>query len=558
MNRVNLTNASSLAIVLASLAACSRAGAPFVPSAGYATLTSEYAREGASSGFIAVDVDIPKSTAPAMPRFVSPSTKSMQIKIYNQAHTKLLATKSANLTATSTGCKAGSRGLACKEVFDAPAGSDTFDVTLFDRTGAAGNALSALNKFPKTVVAGKTATLSIVLGGLAASIDVIAAPGAGISGTQSAGYTIVGSQPQAFTIVPKDADGNYIVGPGAPAITIVARPADTIVGTPPPASPNVWTIASTYASTNPLTPENARMTIRCVPVPGSGGTTVNASVKLALFQPWIYVMNDTSSGHVVTAYDEAGDAKTLTGTFPGLTQAGFGVFSPRNDSLYIAQYTSVSHIAAFDVMGNARTLKGTFPNSVYPGQIALDTANGQIYIPNYQGGSTGAVTAYDLQGQQVPLGVDAFKNMWNGAFVMTYVPDNDTLYGINYSSSNMSGYNAEGSVKASGFPGLDYPYAATYDSKNGQLYVANDTTYAVKTVTSYDLQGAEKTLSGNFSGLYETTGIAYDPYNDRLYVSSNLSGNGEIVEIDDRANAQKLKAGAFSGVTYPYGIVIVP
>jgi DNA-binding beta-propeller fold protein YncE len=59
-----------------------------------------------------------------------------------------------------------------------------------------------------------------------------------------------------------------------------------------------------------------------------------------------------------------------------------------------------------------------------------------------------------------------------------------------------------------GGPNLSEPYGIVYCPINGFLYAVN---YSSGTVTAYDQNGTQQTLSGSFSGLNNPDGITFVP-----------------------------------------------
>lgn len=540
------------------LSACAHAGAGFVPVAGGDLSTEAFERSNATTGKVVIAITVPKATLPARARYVSPSTNSMLIEVYNKTHTTLLSKQTANLAKSSSLCKPAYQGRTCTVAFAVPAGSDTFDVVLYDKPAATGNALSVMKAFPHTVVAGKTSTLTMTLGGLARGIAILGTPSGGLSGEDNtAGFSITGSRPQTLTIVPTDADGNYIVGPGAPAISWPVAPSNVTLTAPTKAKPNVWTLASSYQATNPTVAARVTIAVQTIPVAQSGGAVVKKSVRLALYQPWIYVMNAQGTGATaVRAYDENGNQKQLSGTWGGLTNAGTAIYSPSNQRLYVAQNTTSGTITAYDVMGNLQTTSGGFGNLSHPGQPALDTANSQIYVPNFNARASQWVTAYDLNGNQLSVSNNAFLAMSTGAFLMTYDAGADQLYAFNYNAGELVGYDASGNALTSGgFSGVDQAFGMTVDANDGDLYVGNGTS-SPGAVTAYNAQGASVATAGGFPGITYTTGIAYDPYADRVYVSKDGSS---VLMFDPKGNPlTPTGTNPFANAGSPYGLVIVP
>ncbi len=78
-------------------------------------------------------------------------------------------------------------------------------------------------------------------------------------------------------------------------------------------------------------------------------------------------------------------------------------------------------------------------------------------------------------------------------------------------------------------------------SDSGSVYIAN---YGNNTVTAYDLNGTQQTLTGSFSGLNRPISIAFDAHNSLLYVA-NLKG-GNITAYDLQGNQKQLGNYAFN------------
>lgn len=504
-------------------------------------------------GRVLIVLLIPKTTGVARPRFVSPSSKSMRVGAYDKTHEHLLFRQVVELSAGSSGCSSGTKGVTCRLTFSVPAGADTFDATLYDKPRASGNALSMIEKFPQTVIAGKTATLSMTLGGIAKSIDILATPSAGLTGDENTGFTITGSAPQTFTIVAKDADGNDIVGPGAPAVTMPAAPHAVGVTSPAP-SKYTWTLTSQYSSTaGPTVAGLATIAVQATPVPNSGGTVVRTSVPLKLYQPWIYVVNSQASGNnAVTAYDENGNQKSVSGAWSGLQLGGWAVYSPSNQRLYIDEYQN-SGIYGYDLMGNRKTANGAFAGIVYAGQLALDPVENQIYVPDFKATAANWVRVYDLAGNAVTIPDTAFAQLQNGAFAMARAPLTGDLYGANYNSSSITPFDTSGNtLPSAGFSGLSDPFAMTVDSVDGNVYVTN-----VGRISVFDAHGNPVTTAGGFPIPTYSEALAYDPYNDRIYATLEQPPGG-VMEFDRQGHAQTLNKAAFPNLSYPYGIVVVP
>lgn len=190
---------ASLASAALMLAACGGHSSSVIP--GTST-----GGKGAMANFVITIPPKSVSSNSAKPHYISPNTQSATISVAGQ-------TVTANLTATSAGCSTPAGGsLTCTVAVPAPAGSDTFTVTLFDAANGTGNQLST-GTVTATINAGATNNVPVTLNGVVASVA--------ISLGNTAPY--VGSAVSIpVTITAKDASGATIIGPGnySPAIAL--------------------------------------------------------------------------------------------------------------------------------------------------------------------------------------------------------------------------------------------------------------------------------------------------------------------------------------------------
>jgi hypothetical protein len=203
--------ATSFAIALAG---CS--GGPtrsFTPSPAV-TSTPGAPAAGSSSGArltIVVPQRASGTAARRRPAYVSPSSTTLDVAVNGGAAT------SYGLTPNSPGCVVQSATLSCTFQIVAPAGQDSFALSLLD---AAGRALS--RNVVSAQVAPEVATpISVTLDAVPASVAVVPGANAFVDSTV-APYHVPGLFPLPVEIEPLDADGNVIIGPGAPLIDSVA------------------------------------------------------------------------------------------------------------------------------------------------------------------------------------------------------------------------------------------------------------------------------------------------------------------------------------------------
>ena len=545
--------------VLASvvfIAACSHAGSA-IPYTGLPTIEKPRSLLPASrpSG-VHISINIPSTTpigVHARPGYISPATKSISISIKPKHGAAL--TFNADLTPQKNKhCTTGSP-VKCSYNIDLAPGTYVADFETFDallkKGQPVGHALSSNKSVAVKVRKGKYAHLNVTLGGIAASVELQPMNDVTMAANGSA-FNIIGKQPQRFALVVKDADGNVMLGAGVPTASVSTAPANTTLSTPLPGS-NVWALTSHYTSTNPTVPASVSLAVKATPVPHSAAGTLSATIPLFLYEPWIYVVDNTSTGSVV-AFDEDGNARSLSGTFSGVTSPYFAVYSPVTHWIYVDSCSNNS-IFAYDVMGSSVMPSGTFPNVACAGQLAI--ANNLIYLANWTSTpSTTAVNVYDLQGNQQTITGTPFLDAGSEGWSLAYDTNNSLLYFGDYGGSLAYVFNAAGATQTTTgtFPSLHEPNAAAFDPDNDLLYVVNQP--GATNVTVYDEQGNKNAALSGAWGLTYAAGIAYDPYNGMLYVSDHTTN--KIYEFDNQGNAQTTSGAFTAGLSSAWGVLVVP
>ena len=462
--QVNTLRITAVA-ALAALAACSGGSGglltPGGPNAG------QSAPESGSRATLTIVVPHASGTAASArraPRYVSPSTASLQVAVNGGAATTY------GLTPSSPGCGVQAGNVTCTFSIAAPAGSDTLALTLADGVG---NVLSR-NVVTATVVAGVATPVSVTLAGVPKSIAIVPGAGAAVDGT-SPSYRAAGLFPQPIEIEALDADGNVIIGPGAPTITDVS----VTSGAP----------YATVASAN----SNDPAAYRLKPVDGTaGGKTVSVSatvqgVPLAdgttsppltasigyTFTPAIAV----ASGPFVEVFSVESHKPVgqilLCHGCP--ITAARGIVSDSKGALYVLSITFLlgtsTNVQIFPPGATAATTTLGSAQGVHASSgIALD-ANGTLYVANGTGFRQGrpsvikfppgaTTPSYTITNTPVEPGgiaVDRSGNIYladeSGA-VLVYPPNTQTP------STTLSD------------PSLGFPTALALDASGG-LYVAD-------------------------------------------------------------------------------------
>jgi virginiamycin B lyase len=206
--------------------------------------------------------------------YVSPASSSLTVAVNSGTPTV------ADVSAGSTLCTPVSGGRSCTIPVNAPPGTDSFVLDMYDAANGTGNLL-ATGTGTTTVTAGQPFTLAITLQGVSLSVALIPDAGSTLTPAGTNAYSLAKCFPsQNVDVTGVDADGNAIVGPGAPAPTLVSSdPTQLAVTAPAASTPN------TFVLTRPAIPQpNGSITLTASIAPVAGGGNV-ASLPVAITFP---------------------------------------------------------------------------------------------------------------------------------------------------------------------------------------------------------------------------------------------------------------------------------
>ena len=460
---------------------------------------------------VTIRIAIPKAT-PANARgaqYVSPATTQMTITIEQGGVAIGGYPQTIGLTPTSTGCTSTLADTLCRLSLALAPGAYTATISLLD---AAGNALSGAQSVPFTVVAGASNSIPIVLGGIPHALLVSTESPATSQVQSGSQVAFLGGNAITLSVVATDADGNLILGPGAPTIGASVSGASSgsglSVSNPSSNAPNTLTLASTGFGSAIL-----RFTVT-----PSSGNALQLQLTVLATGLLTTVAGSTTSGFA----DGTGTAAKFY--FPN------GIaFDPASGDLYVADYFDCA-IRQVTTAGVVTTIAGANPASCGfadgtgnaakfngPDGIAYDSANGDLYVADYSNCAIRQVTT---------------------AGVVT------TIAGANPSSCGF----ADGTGNAAKF---NSPNGIAYDPGNGDLYVADTGNCAIRQVTTAGvvttIAGANPASCGFADGtgsaakFQSPDGIAYDSANGDLYIA-------------DERNCSIRQVTAVGGVTTIAGI----
>lgn len=281
-------------LILAALGACIAAAAcsggnNVVPS----VMDGAAARHRTTAkSYATIVISIPGDTSDARHRsakrhgrYVSPATQSMAIAV-TFADSRL-KTFSADLTpATNSKCVADTSGTTCTITLPLPAGSYTASFTTYDGLlngkTPTGHVLSANQSIPFSVKKNKPNDVKLTLDGVPTSVAFVPGTSSTLYGSPALGYVLprCNPTPQPVSVVGVDADGNFIVGRGAPAVTLRSGSPSLVASSPRPASPNSFVLTPPSPPNYPSGGSSVFLETLATPATGSGATPVSLIVKI--------------------------------------------------------------------------------------------------------------------------------------------------------------------------------------------------------------------------------------------------------------------------------------
>lgn len=425
----------SAALALLAATACSSHGGAVVPPV--AVSGGSAAAQPASGTRAQLSIVVPNPSASSSanrrsPRYVSPSSANLQVAVNGGAPV------SYGLTPQSPGCGVVAGNTTCSFTIPAPPGTDSLALTLTDGSGA----VLSRNVVSATLATGAATPVDVTLAAVPASVALVPGVNATIDGTR-APYHVPGLFPQPVEVEPLDADGNVIIGPGAPSVSSVSVTtggAFANVASANTTDPAAFVLKAVDGSAGGQT-VTVTATVQGVPLsdgtisgPVSGSTAFTFTPAIAVASgPFVSVVSLESQRAlarlspcggacfgltIVSALttDRKGTVYLSANSFLGLgISSSVGVFAPgstapsyalgasqgvhsvtgltvdTNGNLYVANGSGFRQpppsIAEF--APGTKTASRTISGVVQPGGIAVDAA-GNIYLAN----QSGSVTVY--------------------------------------------------------------------------------------------------------------------------------------------------------------------
>lgn len=549
-----MTFRASLLAGVVMLAACGGGGG------GHSALLPVPQATTQSAGSARFVITIPKmSSTSKRPAYISPSTQSLTLVVKQGATT--VVNQTASLTPTSSGCTSTLASTQCVLMISLAPGSYTATITTFDGAAGAGNILSSGQNIAFTIVAGQANTVALTLDGVPASYLVVATSSS-VTGSMASGFAIAGidESPQGFIVEALDADGNTIVGPGAPSYALsVTSGAGWTATNPATTTPNNFTVTSpATGSTATIKATASFPDIACSALTTACSTTFTyASTAQTLFVVNCGNVNcTTSSGDKVLIYAPpyTGAPTVVTSSLNGPVAAALD--NSKNLWVVNAGNTTVTEYASPYTGAAIRTVAvASHPNGVAfdaLNDLIVSSEQGEVQIfPFPYTSSTSIVSSSD---PMPPVALDASSNMFisedgipTGFAVLAasaYVTQTASLNapgnvgcmhvsssGVAYFTLPIAGAGAIAQPPYTSFTGTDSggPYDSTFDSAGHQFTASFD-----GGIREYNLSGPppiKTILSGtndaaNFSStnFFQCQYFAVDTANDlfALYNGKNV------------------------------------
>jgi hypothetical protein len=514
--------AACLLAVLPVISACSGGGGS--PGGVPATIAPTAAN---AHTMVTFTIAIPPKTTSSKtrPAYVSPATQSMTINVL-QGSTSVVS-ETVGLTANSTGCTSSLAGVTCTLQLALSPGSYTASITTYDSTNGTGNALSTAQDVAFTVTAGQNNLVPISLSGIPASVAVTALTSTSVN------------------VVAKDADGNYIVGSGAPVYTAAKTSGSAVVTitqpstsqpnvisftVPSPApSPGIETIGITASFPSGQTNGCAGTGASC-----TAGTSITATYEGTLWVPShhgsdIFGFGLPITNNVAPAYSLAvsgGSPEAIAVDANGDLFSDSENDSSGNGTLQEFAYPNFNVIAT-----NSQGGGGNFNMAVAP--------NGDAAVG---GAGAGSVLAAFLL--FTPPYTGAPTTLQNGTVNAMAVGPDSTFY-AGYSNNSVTSYPALATVTASGTINDMLVYG-------NELFVSENSSIDVFALPLTQAETPTATISvptGDGEYFY---GLAVDGSGD-LWLAANEGGaNGEGGLLEYKAQFASSESPAIA-ISAPFG-----
>lgn len=427
------------ALVLATSACSSHGGSGMLPQAasGTSPVTPSSGKTAA-----ALSIKVPRPSAASSnrrrPMYVSPSSTQLAVGVNSAKPTTY------GLTPQSPGCSVQATTLSCTFSVAAPAGQDAFTLTLED---SAGNALSK-NTVSAKLTAGQSTPVNVTLAGIPVAVRVVAAAGSHVEGTGSPSWHLPGMTAETVEAQPLDADGNVIIGQGAPAITQVSVTSGnafaTVVSANKASDPEAYVLTPTGGSaagqtvTVSATAQGVTLNDGTTSAPISTSTNFTFTPAIAVGSGPFIAIYSVETGNLITQFCVVCTAIAPVTAMVGDSNGGLyvaatgSILFSRTSTILIyppGATSPASSLTTNNGIGNVQSLAIDKNGTLYVGSGRVIRGN-SASIKEFPKGATAASVTI-TGGVTVPtgLGVDGSGNVYsvdNGS-VNIYGPGSQTM-----------------------------------------------------------------------------------------------------------------------------------
>jgi hypothetical protein len=377
---------STVALALV-LAGCGGGGA-----GGVSPAATHAANTGPTSSSLVVQIPS-KDAAGKMrhPRYVSANSKSIGIQLNPNPNCGPSCTPpttlNAGLTPASPNCAATPNGTSCTLPLGLAPGSYTAGITIYDgpldAAGApTGFILSHGQSVPVQVVQGTNNVVNTTLAGVPGGIKFAFAGGQGRYDANYQRLIVTMGGNASLRGDPVDADGNVMVGPGAPSVTFPAL-SQTYSSKQ---DPTTGIVTVTAPATGVKTTGILTATVNSPDCASSPPTACNGWVAAG---PEVYVaIADTGANRAVVV-NPTGPSNAPVATVTGITSPNLVAFDPKGD-LFVAQGTPPYSVRVYAPPYTGAPI-ATVTNGINDPRSIVVAANGDLFVGN---DGTNAVTRY--------------------------------------------------------------------------------------------------------------------------------------------------------------------
>ncbi|HEY1977147.1 MAG TPA: hypothetical protein VGG89_11400 [Candidatus Baltobacteraceae bacterium] len=370
------------ALALAALSACS-GGNGVLPSSFVGGAAGRHRTTTKSHATIVISIPTIGAAARRQRQklhrhYVSPATQSVAIAVtFADATVKSF---NADLTpASNSHCVADSTGTTCTITADLPVGNYTAAFTTYDGLLSGktptGHVLSANQSIPFSIKKNNPNDVKVVLDGIPTAVAFIPSASSTIYGNQTLGYVMprCSPTPQSVSVVGIDADGNFIVGHGAPAVTLRSGSSMLAVSTPKPSSPNTFVLMPPKPPTYPPGGSAVFLEALATPRSGSGGIPVALVLKITF---------SSDICGVVTEFP-----------LPSASSQPFGITVGSDNAIWFTEKNTnkIGRIPTTATLSNSQITEYTLPTA-NAGPISIAAgSDGALWFAEYNVGQIGRI-----------------------------------------------------------------------------------------------------------------------------------------------------------------------